>query len=315
MQESNEHVEYGGRVKAELLEEYIDYQRRYRDLSKVSLWRHQFYASQFLDYIEQPLGCDLADRVTLDRIEAYVTGYAQGHNPPSIRDMCSTLRIFLRYLYHHGFVCRDFSAAVLRAPQYRLSSIPRGISEEASVRLLDSVDRSSDLGKRDYAILQILSTYGVRGSHVRRLTLDDIGWRENRITFRPTKGGKLIVQHLTATVGNSILDYLQNSRPNRTCDREIFLTYPRPARPLGRSALSSMVRNRLVSVGIEQPSGVSRGTHCFRHAFAQRMVCGAQPFKHVADMLGHKCLNSTMIYTKIDLPSMRQAALEWPEVS
>jgi len=75
-----------------------------------------------------------------------------------------------------------------------------------------------------------------------------------------------------------------------------------------------MVRSRLESAGIELPVGVSRGSHSFRHAFAQRMICGSQPFKHVADMLGHKSLNSTMLYTKIDLPSMRQAALEWPEV-
>lgn len=314
MRERDRHIECASTVKTKLLDEYVDYQSRYRGLSKGSVRRHEFHASRFLDYIEQPLSPDFGKRVSLEGLEAYVTGYGQGHSQRSVCDMCSTLRIFLRYLYFCGWVCRDLSAAVLRAPQYRLNGIPRGISEEASTRLLDSVDRSNDLGKRDYAILQILNSYGVRGIHVRRLMLDDIAWSENRITFRPTKGGKLIVQHLTATVGNSVLEYLHQSRPNHTPCREIFLTYPKPHRPLECAALSSMVRSRLESAGIELPVGVSRGSHSFRHAFAQRMICGSQPFKHVADMLGHKSLNSTMLYTKIDLPSMRQAALEWPEV-
>jgi len=76
-----------------------------------------------------------------------------------------------------------------------------------------------------------------------------------------------------------------------------------------------MIMRRLKYADIELPDGVSQGSHSFRHAFATRMVCGSQPFKYVADMLGHKIINSTMIYTKIDLPRMRQAALEWPEVS
>ena len=80
------------------------------------------------------------------------------------------------------------------------------------------------------------------------------------------------------------------------------------------SNVSCLVHRRLKAAGIELPSGVSRGSRVFRHAFACRMVRGKQPFKHVADMLGHKILNSTMIYTKIDLPALRQAMIEWPEV-
>jgi integrase len=78
--------------------------------------------------------------------------------------------------------------------------------------------------------------------------------------------------------------------------------------------LSGVVHRRLKAAGIHLPAGVSRGSHSFRHAFAKRMVHGSQPFKHIADMLGHKILNSTMIYTKIDLSTLRQAAQEWPEV-
>ena len=85
-----------------------------------------------------------------------------------------------------------------------------------SERLLRSIDRSQAIGKRDYAMLQMLSTYGVRGVQVRKLRLDDIQWAENRIVFMPAKGGKRIIQHLSATVGNSLLDYLREGRPMHT---------------------------------------------------------------------------------------------------
>jgi integrase len=164
-------------------------------------------------------------------------------------------------------------------------------------------------------MLQVLSTYGVRGVQVRKLKLDDIDWAENRITFSPAKGGKRIIQHLSATVGNSLLDYLRRSRPKHAPFREVFLTCTGRPQPLRTpSCLSAVVARRLEAAGIELPAGVSRGSHSFRHAFAIRMVCGSQPFKHVADMLGHKSLNSTMLYTKVALPTMRKATQEWPEV-
>jgi site-specific recombinase XerD len=230
--------------------------------------------------------------------------------------MFSTLREFLRYLYIEGEVHQDLSEAVPTLHRRELSRVPRCISEEHTKQLLDSIDRSESIGKRDYAIIQILNTYGVRGVHVRKLRLEDVYWHENKIVFAAVKGGKRIIQHLTPAVGNSILGYLQHARQKDTAYREVFLTCTKTPKPLRLSGnVSSMIIRRLKNAGIKLPDGVPQGSHSFRHAFATRMVCGSQPFKYVADMLGHKIIDSTMVYTKIDLPAMRQATLEWPEVS
>jgi integrase/recombinase XerD len=298
-----------------LLCEYVAHLRSHRDLVDSSLCRHRRGASAFLSQLVVKGCLCLVDALHVERVQSYATDYAKGHGHGAVQSMLSTLRVFLHYLYIEGHSPHDLSAAVPSRQRRQLSHVPRSISDEDIEKLLQSIDRSQEIGKRDYAMLEVLSTYGVRGVQVRELKLDDIQWPENRIVFRPAKGGKRIIQHLTATVGNSLLEYLRHGRPRQTAYREVFLTCLGTPRPLCKpSNLSAVVHRRLKAAGIDLPAGVSRGSHSFRHAFASRMVCGSQPFKHVADMLGHKSLNSTMIYTKIDLPSLRQATQEWPEV-
>ena len=298
-----------------LLEEYAEYQRKYRDLADGSAEKHRLYVRRCLDHFREGDRIFLSAVLRVESIQTYVAEYAGGHGDGSNRGMFSALRAFLRFCHLEGYLDADLSNAVPSLHKQRLSEVPRCISEEHVEALLKGIDTSLDIGKRDYAIIQMLNAYGVRGVHIRRLTLEDVKWADDRIVFKAAKGGKRIVQHLTPAVGNSLLDYLRYARPPQTPCREVFLTCRGVPRPLRLPAtLSRIVARRLKVAGIELPGGMSKGSHPFRHAFASRMVCGSQPFKHVADMLGHKILDSTMIYTKVNLPALRQAALEWPEV-
>lgn len=302
----------------ELLDEYVEYLRRYRNLVETSVQRHRFYAGRFLKHFRKGGRICLSEISNMKNIQEYAIDYARRHGRGSSHGMFSTLRVLLRYLHMHGLVISDLSEAVPTVHRRQLSHVPRGMSAEHVAQLLGSIDRTSALGKRDYAIIQLLSAYGVRGVHVRRLRLEDVQWRDNRIVFKPTKGGKRIVQHLSPAVGNSLVAYVCHGRPVHTPYREVFLSSARRGAPSPMHlpcALSSMISRRLRAADIVLPEGVSRGSHSFRHAFATRMVCGSQPFKTVADMLGHKSINSTMIYTKIDLPTLRQTACEWPETA
>jgi len=300
----------------ELLDDYLEEIRAKRDLTESSMKRHRRCALQFMEFFGDCGAICLQRSVNVASVQAYVSGYAAaGHGHGANRNMFSTLRVLLAYLHQVGHLSGDLAPAVPSIQCRRLSHVPRGIGEQDIERLLGSIDRSEAMGQRDYAMILLLSTYGVRGVHVRRLKLADICWGEDRIVFRPSKGGKRIIQHLTGAVGNSLLAYLREARPHATQCEEVFLTCTSPPRPLrDPQNLSSAIRRRLKAADIELPEGVSYGSHSFRHAFARRMVNHSEPFKHVADMLGHKILNSTMIYTKIDLPRLREATLEWPEV-
>jgi integrase len=166
------------------------------------------------------------------------------------------------------------------------------------------------VGRRDYAIVQLLYTYGVRGGQVRTLRLEDIDWAQNQILFKASKQGKDSQLPLTAQVGESLLDYLQNSRPP-TSYPHVFLTCRAPYHPLPHSSsLSAMVERHIRAAGIELPS---KGAHAFRHCFATRMLHKGHSLKAVADVLGHRHLGTTFIYTKVEFNALKQVALEWPQ--
>ncbi|MCK5676822.1 MAG: tyrosine-type recombinase/integrase, partial [Verrucomicrobia bacterium] len=182
---------------------------------------------------------------------------------------------------------------------------------ECIARLRCDIDRSTAEGKRDSAIICLLAVYGVRGVQIRRLRLDDIDWRNERIHFPAAKGGRPIEQHLTAEAGNLLSGYIRCGRPG-SGHPELLLTLREPFRPLpGAGYLSGVISRRIKQLGLVLPDGVSHGTHGFRHAFASRMV-GKVPFKDLIDQLGHRDPASTLIYGKVNLDGLRQAALPWP---
>lgn len=241
----------------------------------------------------------------------FLTQQGQGKSPSRCRRLQGVLRSFLRFCLQKGYFECDLAAAVPCIRSYKLSGVPRGISESDALKALECIDRTTPKGRRDFAIIQVLHTYGVRGGQVRALRLSDICWRENRIRFSPNKRGKEVIEPLTNQVGESLLDYLRDGRP-QVAYPEVFLTARPPFRPLRTpGVISIMVSRRLSLAGVSNPS---RGSHIFRHAFATRMLQHGQSMKTIADLLGHRNINTTFIYTKVDLQALRDATLEWPEV-
>ena len=266
--------------------------------------------SQFLQWLgpqATPQGC-LA--LTPETIERFFLPYAQQKGPSVRRLMQSALRTFLRFCLHQGYVHQPLDRAVPTLRTYKLATVPRGLTDAQALKVLHGIDRNSDVGRRDYAICQLLYTYGVRGGQVRELRLEDIDWAKNQILFRASKQGKDSLLPFTAQVGESLLDYLQNARPPAK-DPHVFLTSRAPYHPLvDASALSAMVERHLRVADIEV---TSKGPHVFRHGFATRMLQEGHSLKAIADVLGHRHLATTFIYTKVDFNSLQQVALEWPQ--
>ena len=237
--------------------------------------------------------------------------YASKYGPGSRRCMQDTVRLFLRFAYHSGYVGRDLSALSpsVRAPH--MGRVARPIPPACIETLQSSICGDTPAGFRDRAMVCLLSTYGVRGVQVRRLRLEEVDWPRERIYFPAVKRGRAVEQHLTANVGNRLAEYRRKGRPSSS-HREVFLHTEEPFGPLAYPrTLSRILRRRIRQAGIKLPEGVSYGSHSFRHAFASRMY-GYVPFKDVVDMLGHRDPCSTLIYGKVDLLVLRKAALPWP---
>jgi integrase/recombinase XerD len=296
----------------ELSEEYSTHAVRVRGVHESRRDAERPYLKRLFEWFGPPVSpADLFSRINADSVTRCLIEYASKYGPGSRRCMQNTVRLFLRFAYHAGYVERDLSALSPCARQPRMGRVMHPIPAECIETLQNSICGDAPADLRDRAIVCLLSTYGVRGVQVRRLRLEDVDWSRDRIHFSAAKRGRAVEQHLTASVGNRLADYLRKGRPSSP-HREVFLRITEPFGPLAySSALSEILRKRIEQAGITLPEGVAYGSHCFRHAFASRMY-GRVPFKDVVDMLGHRDPCSTLIYGKVDLAALREAALPWP---
>ncbi len=220
----------------------------------------------------------------------------------------SDLRCFLRYLGIEGVVRVKLAAAVESPRLYRMSSPPSVLEEETVDRLIAAVDRTTALGKRDYAMLLLGLRYGLRPSDIRGLRFDDIRWREQRLVILQSKTQRALELPLTAEVDEALVDYVRHGRP--VCDaREVFVRHKVPIAPFVESNnLWREMRRAFKAAGIEPPPGL-RGFSLLRHTAATRMLARGVPFHIISDVLGHASVDTTRIYAQVDLKGLRSVAL------
>lgn len=297
---------------AELAETYCTHAVRDRGVLERSATAELPYLNRFFGWFgsPEPAG-SLFGLINADSITECLVDYATRYGTGSRRCMQKTVRLFLRFAYHAGYLESDLSALSPSVRSPRMGKVVRPLPPSLIATVQDSIRGDAPADLRDRAILCLLSTYGVRGVQVRRLLLDDVDWARDRIHFPAAKRGREVEQHLTASAGNRLAEYLQKGRP-RSSHREVFLHTQEPVRPIAQPReLSRILRKRMEQAGLKLPEGLRYGSHGFRHAFATRMV-GQVPFKELVDMLGHRDPSTTLLYGKVDVAALRKAALPWP---
>lgn len=188
--------------------------------------------------------------------------------------------------------------------------MPRVLDWDEVQKIVNSVHRSTRNGPQYYAILVLLTTYGLRAGEVAQLKLEDIDWRRKAIHIVPRKSGKDLYLPLTHGVAQAILDYLRHRRfPSKY--RQVFLLTRAPWRSLTRQNIAYVVNRHIELAGLESPRG---GSHLLRHSFATHLIRKGASLKQIGDLLGHRTLESTHIYTKTATEHLREVALEVPEV-
>jgi integrase len=182
------------------------------------------------------------------------------------------------------------------------------MEDAALERILKVIPKGTSVGARDTAIMLLMMAYGIRGKSAAELLLEDIDWRRSTIRIRAQKGGKEVVLPLLDAVGEAIISYLHH-RPESQL-REVFLSVRAPFLHLNGLAISHLVREYMTTAGVKTPKS---GSTTFRHSWAIRALAHDSPMKAIADVLGHRCLDTTFIYAKADLKTLRQVAMAWPE--
>src|ERR1700691_1691715 len=211
------------------------------------------------------------------------------------------LRVLLRFLRRQGIIATDLSRAVPRGRNYSQATIPRAIPWSDIERVLASIDRRSVCGKRDYAVLMLLATYGLRSQEIAAMDLAAIDWPRSRFHVLARKAGNSTTYPLAASVGEAIIDYLRNARPQCT-DRHLFVSLTAPFRGVGHNAISAQAGVYLRRAGIQVRRPAS---HTFRHSCVQRLVEADMPFKQIGDYVGHRSDAATQVYAKVALHKLR----------
>jgi len=243
------------------------YLRHERGLREATLGLYDEHLRAFAAYLTD-LGAEQLQALSPTVVSGFLTDWSQGLKRSTVQARCGVLRVFLRYLHRERLVARDLSVFVEAAPRYRLAHLPRSVAADDVRRMLDGIDRRTILGRRDYAMLLLLVTYGLRAREVAALTLDDLDWRHDRLRIPARKAGHSTGYPLSLRVGAAILDYLKAGRPT-TPFRQVFFHVTAPCAPVTQEAVSHRAAHYLRHADIVVPRP---GSHTLRHSCVQRLV-------------------------------------------
>lgn len=311
---------YAGRRLPTIYLEYLDYLRNVRKVSIGTVQNRKIESLRFLlkhPNYNQPSSIRKLRAVD---VQEYVVETARKmKSRHQRRSLVIVLRDFFKFLHFQGYVPKDLSLAVPTIVTHRHSSIPKGLPWEVVEQLLKVPNRRTFCGKRDYAVILIFARYGVRAIQLRALRLQDIDWKKNTIHFKACKGGKDILAPLLTDVRSALRDYFKAGRMSAPKKMDqVFLTSGTKGssemgqRPLGDSTWN-IVANAFKKVDAATTPLTKRGPHAIRHAYATRLLEKNEPIKSIADLLGHKSLATTFIYTKSSIEQLRPLTREWPE--
>jgi integrase/recombinase XerD len=290
---------------AEVLPGFFGYLADERGLRPATITQYRHQLTRFEAYLDR-IGVSELSELSPPLLSAFVAELAgAGLSKATIGLGCTMLRVFLRYAHREGVIAHDLSRAVEGPQIYRLADIPRSISWEEVGRVLACVDRRTAVGKRDWAILLLLATYGLRSREIAALTLDDIDWMHERLAVPSRKAGHSTAFPLSHMVGEALVDYLKQGRP-QSADRRVFFRALAPVAPLGYAAIGDRAGHYLQTAGIQ----VARpGSHTLRHSCVQRLVDAEFSLKAIGDFVGHRSPRSTEVYRKVAVESLREIAL------
>jgi integrase len=244
-------------------------------------------------------------------IHGFVTTRAERLCPASANGVSNAMRAFVRFLALQGIPAAGAPSAVPRAAVWRLSHVPRVLSDTELTAFLAAFDRASDLGRRDYAIAVCLAMLGLRAGEVAAITLDDIDWRASTLAIPTSKSRRGTRMPLPAQVATALADYLRHGRPP-TAERAVFVHHRAPRGARGEASLVRIaVRRAYARAGLDPRL---TGTHILRHTAATRLLRAGASMKEIADVLRHRCLDTSAIYSKVDRTALQGVALAWPEV-
>jgi site-specific recombinase XerD len=239
----------------------------------------------------------------------YVALRVRGYKPGTASVIATAIRSYLKFLQFRGGVDPALVRIIPSPPQWRLQDFPNILSDIQVTALMNSFDLSHPAGLRDSAMTLCMLHMGLRAGEVANLSLDDLNWRRSILYIRRDKSRTCRALPLLIGCGNALANYLKQGRPPCT-SRKVFV---RHTVPIGSDMTAENVRGAIRRA--YERAGFPRqwtGTHILRHTAATHMLNKGATLKDVADVLGHKSIDTTVIYTKVNLKGLQAVSQPWP---
>jgi site-specific recombinase XerD len=286
---------------------YRAYLRVERGLAPTTLGYHGNIIRGFLQGRFGDSHVRLAE-LTADDAARFLLRPSASQAPKGAQLEASVLRSFFSFLTKEGAIDRDLAGAIPPVRRWRLVEVPKSLTRAEVTRILASCDRAAATGQRDYAILLLLARLGLRAGEVVRLELGDLDWRAGDLLVRG-KGSVQARLPLPADVGDALATYLRQARPSGAT-RHVFVCARAPHRRLGNaSTVSALVRRAIQQAGLRP---ATMGAHLFRHSLATDLLRRGASLLEIGELLRHRSPQTTEIYAKVDLDSLRALARPWP---
>jgi integrase/recombinase XerD len=251
-------------------------------------------------------GCLDLGQLTAAEVRAFVLDQAR-KRPRSAKRVVTALRSLLRFLHVDGILAVSLAGAVPSPAGHALAGLPRALEPGQVEAMLDSCDPATATGRRDRAVLLLLSRMGLRAGEAAGLGLEDIDWRRGEITVRG-KGGRRDRLPLPADVGTAIVAYLRDGRPSGALDRTVFIAAQAPREALAYTGITTIVAGAAARAGVPGPVHA----HRLRHSAATAMLRGGGSLTEIGQALRHARPATTAIYAKADIGALRPLGRPWP---
>jgi integrase len=290
------------------LQRYANYLFNVRGVTKGTVDAHCRYLKRFLEHIGFDEYAKALTELCSKHVESFLCQSARRLNRYTLQHVVAYLRSFLKYQFQEGILLSPLHTMIDTPRIYRFEQLPRSLPWDTVNDFLRSIDRSDAHGVRDYAMMFLIATYGLRRCEVVGLTLDDIDWRAATIWINQRKTSSPLLLPLVDAAAEVLIQYLKKSRPNLPY-RNLFLRVRAPHGPLKPTAVTGVFQRCVRLSGLDIPY---RGPHCLRHSYAVHLLRQGGSTKVIGDLLGHRSAESTRVYLRLAIEDLRQVALPVP---
>ena len=245
--------------------------------------------------------------VSPEHVQSFLSEISQSR-AKSMDDVVSSLRKLDRYLTRLGTTGLPY-AGLLMAPRARDRKIHPCMPQDDLDIIIQAIDRKATIGKRDYAILLLALSSGMRAGDIANIELSDIDWRKNELRIVQGKTQKPIILPLQKGVGSALADYILNGRPVSKSP-QIFLRSLAPyQRFMDGVSVACVLRRRMKAVGILHEPGDGKTMHGIRRMLGTNMAIEGVPVTTISQVLGHQHIGATRPYISLDVERLRECAL------